>query len=44
MVDLHDLLTPDGITASLKATNKKDALQELAAASGALRRSSRTDG
>lgn len=35
MVDLHDLLTPDGITASLKATNKKDALQELAAIAAA---------
>ena len=30
MMDLHDLLTPDGIIASLKATNKKDTLQELA--------------
>ena len=35
MVDLHDLLTPDGITASLRATNKKDALQELAAIAAA---------
>ena len=35
MVDLHDLLTPDGIIASLKATNKKDALQELAAIAAA---------
>ena len=35
MMDLHDLLTPDGIIASLKATNKKDALQELAAIAAA---------
>jgi len=31
MMDLHDLLNPDGIIASLKATSKKDTLQELAA-------------
>ncbi len=31
MMDLHDLLTPDAIIASLKATSKKDTLQELAA-------------
>ena len=30
MMDLHDLLTPDGIIASLRATSKKDTLQELA--------------
>jgi len=35
MMDLHDLLTPDGIIASLRATNKKDALQELAAIAAA---------
>ena len=35
MMDLHDLLTPDGIIASLRATNKKDALQELAAVAAA---------
>ena len=31
MMDLHDLLNPEGIIASLKATSKKDTLQELAA-------------
>lgn len=35
MMDLHDLLTPDGIITSLRATNKKDTLQELAAVAAA---------
>ncbi len=35
MMDLHDLLTPDGIIASLRATNKKDTLQELSAVAAA---------
>lgn len=34
-MDLGDLLAPDGIVASLKARNKKQALQELAARAAA---------
>lgn len=30
-MEIHDLLTPDGVVANLKATSKKQALQELAA-------------
>lgn len=30
-MEIHDLLTPDGVIASLKASSKKQALQELAA-------------
>jgi PTS system nitrogen regulatory IIA component len=30
-MEIHDLLTPDGVFANLKATSKKQALQELAA-------------